>query len=234
MAAYHAVIQRSVEHETVNTVWRHRPVYQQHNVLLFCFSSSLRLSNPLLRLSGPIFSEPSLCFPSPCYAFSHLVQSTPRLALSNHRLSFPLHRIVIPFISLATLPSPFHCDQLQAFPMLICAFLVIAFPSPCTRCFSLHCPRLPSLFFSILRLALALLCMSIPLLFHSECRLAIQQHVLSTLCRNHAHLSVLCHRISVRFYASSQPFGSSAQLRYPCFSFARLCNSLAYLLFASP
>lgn len=117
--------------------------------------------------------------------------------------------------------------QLKAFPMLICAFLVIAFPPPCTRCFSLHCPRLPSLFISILRLALALLCMSIPLLFHSECRLAIQQHVLSTLCRNHAHLSVLCLRISLRFFAS-------AQLRYPCFSFARLCNSLAHLLFASP
>lgn len=33
--------------------------------------------------------------------------------------------------------------------MLICAFLVIAFPSPCTRCFSLHCPRLPSRFFAL-------------------------------------------------------------------------------------
>ena len=33
--------------------------------------------------------------------------------------------------------------------MLICAFLVIAFPSPCTRCFSLHCLRLPSRFFAL-------------------------------------------------------------------------------------
>lgn len=143
--------------------------------------------------------------------------------------------------------------------MLICAFLVIAFPSPCTRCFSLHCLRFPCLF-----LALALLCMSIPLLFHSECRLAIQQHVLSTLCRfrahvsplfsakaflffslpphfcsirglcrNHAHLSVLCHRISVRFYASSQPFCSSAQLRCPYFSLARHSISVPSLIYCS-
>ena len=53
------------------------------------------------------------------------------------------------------------------------------------------------------------------------------------LCRNHAHLSVLCHRISVLFYASSQPFGSSAQLRFPYFSFARHSISIPSLIYCS-
>lgn len=53
------------------------------------------------------------------------------------------------------------------------------------------------------------------------------------LCRNHAHLSVLCHCISVRFYASSQPFGSSAQLRCPYFSLARHSISVPSLIYCS-
>ena len=167
----------------------------------------------------------------------------------------------MPCTSLATLPSPFHCDPTQGFS---CAHLCVSCHSISVTLHPLLLSSLPSLTKSILCRALALLCMSIPLLSHSECRLAIQQHVLSTLCRfrahvsplfsakaflffslpphfcsirglcrNHAHLSVLCHRISVRFYASSQPFCSSAQLRCPYFSLARHSISVPSLIYCS-
>lgn len=122
---------------------------------------------------------------------------------------------------------------LRSAPGFSYAHLCVSFLSISVTLHPLLLSSLPSLTKSILCLALALLCMSIPLLFHSECRLAIQQHVLSTLCRNHAHLSVLCHCISVRFYASSQPFCSSAQLRCPYFSLARHSISVPWLIYCS-
>ena len=112
-------------------------------------------------------------------------------------------------VSCHSISVTLHPLLLSSLPSLTKSVLLYSSPCPCT--------------------ALHVHSFAVPL----RVRLAIQQHVLSMLCRNHAHLSVLCHHISVRFYASSQPFGSSAQLRCPYFSLARHSISFPSLIYCS-
>lgn len=126
----------------------------------------------------------------------------------------------MPCTTLATLPSPFHCGQLQAFPMLICAFLVIAFPSPCTRCFSLHCPCLPSRFF-----ALPLHCFACPFLCCSTQSTTLPFSSMSYLCYAVTMLICLYYAtayrcVSMPLPSLSVPLPSSAIHAFPLLDFA--------------
>lgn len=171
---------------------------------------------PLCSLPSSSYSV--LRIPSLCFAFSQLVLSTPRPAKSHHSLSFPPHHISMPYTALATLPSPFHCDRLQAFPF------------PCSRYLAVHCLCMASHFIAETFLIHSSPCRRISiqlnskaLLFHTECRLSIHQHVLSTLCRNDTLPSILCH--SKQF--ASSPLPNSAAHTFPPQGTASHCPGLS-------
>lgn len=215
MAAYHTVIQCSVEHETVNTVWRHRPVYQQHNVLLFCFSSSLRLSNPLLRLSGSFLSEPSLCFPSPCYAFSHLVQSTPRLIKSSPIFSSASYRHAMHLLGHASFAVPLrsapgfsyahlcvscHSISVTLHPLLLSSLPLHGKSHHC-RNYSYPLLALPSHFNSIPRLFCSTQSATLPFSSMSYLRYAVSVLTFLRCSVPRPFCSFLSLRISAQFVA---------------------------------
>jgi hypothetical protein len=172
------------------------------------------LTFPLHRISMPCTAlatlpSPFHCGPTQGFSYAHL-------CVSCHSISVTLHPLLLS--SLPLHGKSHHCRN-YSYPLL-------ALPSHFNSIPRLFCSTqsatLPFSSMSYLRYAVSVLTFlrcSVPRPFSSFPFLRISAQfvafaVTMLIC------AFLCHRVSVLFYASSQPFCSSAQLRCPYFSTA--------------
>lgn len=111
--------------------------------------------------------------------------------------------------------------------MLICASLFLAFPPPCTRCFSLHCPRFPCLF-----IALPLYCFACP--FHCCSTRSTTLPFSSMSYLRYAVTMLIClyyatafQRVSMPLLSLSVPLPNSAAHTFPSQGIASLFPGLS-------
>ena len=171
-------------------------------------------------LSAPCLRPPTLCFAFLLYASPSRSWSYPLLALPNHITAYLFLRITSPC---RTPPWPRFLRRSIAINSRLFRFrahvtslfttVALQILSKPPRCRSIH-----GLYCSTQSAALPFSSMSY---LHYAVTMLIGLYYASAYYSSH----ILCLAI---------PFFSSAQLRYPCFSFARLCDSLAHLLVASP